>query len=236
MGSSEILLDSPAIPRVLELLMETKEGCDEMSVMKLLPDKAYAQKALQVLLGQGIIEKEDGRLRIAEGEEISRTIKGIIRFYARIDRITRRRLLFRGILNTTHYECLVHFNTFIGLMQNEGFAQPEVEVLLEKDRREGYVERVKIMYRSREGVRHRCFPFIPLYYYPHFIMMKSDQTEHLRERLKNAGVCMTEEEYLLGHYPKEIASQSRDYITREKEHIRQKIKNEAFDIWWYYRY
>ena len=47
---------------------------------------------------------------------------------------------------------------------------------------------------------------------------------------------MTEEEYLLGHYPKEMAEQAREYINREKEHIKEKIKNEAFDIWWYYRF
>ncbi len=28
---------------------------------------------------------------------------------------------------------------------------------------------------------------------------------------------MTEEEYLLGHYPKEMADQAREYINREKD-------------------
>ncbi len=100
---------------------------------------------------------------------------------------------------------------------------------------QGYVERLKIMYRAREGLKHRCFSFIPLYYYPHFIMMKPDNTGRLRERLKETGVAMVEEEYLLGRYPKEIARQSRDYVFREKEYIRERIKNEAFDIWWFYR-
>jgi len=142
----------------------------------------------------------------------------------------------RGILNATQYACLVHFATFTGIMESEGFTASDIDAMLEKDGREGYVERLKIMYRAREGLKHRSFPFIPLYYYPHFLMMKPDSTEHLRGRLKGAGIFMIEEEYLLGHYPKELASQSRDYISREKEHIKDKIKNEAFDIWWYYRF
>ncbi len=174
--------------------------------------------------------------RIADGEEARRRVRGIMRFYDDIDRLARRKLLFRGILNATQYACLVHFAAFSAIMESEGFTASDVNAMLEKDGSEGYVERLKIMYRAREGVRHRCFPFIPLYYYPHFLMMKPDSTEHLRGRLKNAGIFMIEEEYLLGHYPKEIASQSRDYIAKEKEHIRDKIKNEAFDIWWYYRF
>ena len=91
------------------------------------------------------------------------------------------------------------------------------------------------MYRTREGLPHKSFPFIPVYYYPHFIAMKTDNAEHLRERLRHAGIVMKEEEYLLGHYPKQVAAQAREYVQREKEYIREKIKDEAFDVWWYYR-
>jgi hypothetical protein len=236
MASFSILLDAPAIPRVLHLLMNEDAGRREEAVVESLPDREYTQKAIDALIGHGIIKREGGMLSIADGEETRRRVSGIMRFYDDVDRLARRKLLFRGILNATQYSCLVHFATFSAIMESEGFTASDVSAMLEKDGREGYVERLKIMYRAREGVRHRCFPFIPLYYYPHFLMMKPDSTEHLRGRLKSAGIFMVEEEYLLGHYPKEIASQSRDYIVKEKEHIRDRIKNEAFDIWWYYRF
>ena len=41
---------------------------------------------------------------------------------------------------------------------------------------------------------------------------------------------------ILGRYPKEIARQSRDYVVREKEYIRERIRSEALDVWWYYRF
>lgn len=236
MGSFNVLLDAPAVPRVLHLLLNEGKGRSEEAVVDSLPDRQYARQAIEALVGHGIIKREGGHLSIADGDETNRRVRGIMRFYDDVDRLARRKLIFRGILNATKYACLVHFATFTSIMESEGFTDSDIKAMLETDGREGYVERLKIMYRAREGTKHRCFPFIPLYYYPHFLMMKPDSTEHLRGRLKNAGIFMIEEEYLLGHYPKEIASQSRDFITKEKEHIRDKVKNEAFDIWWYYRF
>ena len=230
------LLDLPAIPRVLKVLLHGHTGTREDSVIEHLQKRAYTQKAIEMLVGLGIIRRENGLLTIVEGEENSRRVSGIMRFYDDVDRMVRRRLLFRGILNAADYAYLVHFKTFTTLMETDGFSREDVDAVLDADGREGYVERLKVMYRAGEGLEYRCFPFIPLHHYPQFIMMKPDDTGHLRERLGSMGVVMVEEEYLLGRYPKEIARQSREYVVREKEHIREKIKNDAFDVWWYYRF
>ncbi len=236
MTSFHFLLDLPAIPRVLKVLLRGQTGTREDSVIEHLQERAYTNKAIEMLVGQGLIRKENGLLFIVEGEENSRRVSGILRFYDDVDRLARRRLLFRGILNATQYAYLVHFETFTALMGTDGFSREDVDAVLGEESKEGYVERLKVMYRAREGLEHRCFPFIPLHHYPHFIMMKPDDTGHLREKLRNTGVVMAEEEYLLGRYPKEIAHQSRDYVVREKEYIREKIRGEGFDVWWYYRF
>ncbi len=236
MATVNILLDIPAIPRILELLREKGGGRDEAELAACFSDGAYSRKALDILVARGIVMKENGVLRLAQTEECSRAVAGILRFYGQIDRVARRRLLFRGILNGMQYQCLVHLDAFCDMMEAEGYVRADVDAMIAKEVKEGYVEQVKIMYRAREGLKHKSFPFIPLYYYPHFIMMKADNTEHLRERLKSAGVFMIEENYLLGHYPKELAKQSREYILKEKSHIQDRMKNEAFDIWWYYRF
>jgi hypothetical protein len=234
--SFNALLDPPAIPRVLKVLLHGQTGTREDSVVEHLQERAYTTKAIEMLVGQGIIRRENGLLTIVEGEENSRRVSGILRFYDDLDRTVRRRLLFRGILNAANYAYLVHFKTFTTLMETDGFSPEDLNAVLDADGREGYVERLKVMYRAGEGLEHRRFPFIPLHHYPRFIIMKPDDTGHLRERLRSMGVMMIEEEYLLGRYPKEIARQSRDYMVREKEHIREKIKNEGFDVWWYCRF
>jgi len=236
LGTLDLFLDAPAIPRVLRLLRENSGSDRRSSVVQSLPDKAYTEKAIDTLRTEGLIEEKDGLLRIVEGEENERRIEGIIRFYASVDTAARRRLLFRGILNSAQYACLVHLATLKGLMETEGVHGEETEDLIEKEASLGFVERLPIIYRTREGLPHRSFPFIPVYYYPHFIAMKTDNAGQLRERLRRAGVVMVEEEYLLGHYPKQVAAQAREYVQREKEYIREKIKDEAFDVWWYYRF
>jgi hypothetical protein len=236
MGSLDLLLDIPTIPRVLKLLIERGGECAEATVTENLPAGAYAGKAIETLHRQGIIEQEEGRLRIVKSAENDRTINGIIGFYSDTDRVTRRRLLFRGILNAAQYACMVHLDTLVELMEAEGFTRPETEGLIQMDGKRGYVERQKIIYRTREGLKQKTFSFIPLHYYPHFIAMKSDYVDRLKERFKGAGISLTEEEYVLGHYPTEIATQSREYLRTEKESLQEKIKNEAFDIWWYYRF
>ncbi len=236
MSGFSSLVDLPAVPRVLRILLQGSPATGEDSLVQGFHDRTSAQKAIDSLLGQGIIKRENGRLAIAEGEINSRTVSRIMQFYAAVDRTAKRRLLFRGILNAARHASLVHFKTFIALMEAEGFSADETDAALDEDSREGYVERLTIMYRAREGLEHRRLSFIPLYYYPHFLMMKPESAGRLRERLKKTGVAMIEEEYLLGRYPKEIASQSREYVAMEKRHIKEKIGNEACDAWWYYRF
>ncbi len=235
MSSFSFLLDLPAVPRVLRLLLQTPEGIGEECVIERLPDGTCAQTAIDKLVRQGVIRKENGNLFIAEGEENSRKVDSIIRFYAAVERTAHRGLLFRGILNATRNASLIHLETFMTLMEIEGFAREEVNGVLDEDAGKGYIERFTVMYRTRQGMEHHCFSSIPLYCYPNFLMMRPGGSGRLRERLKGTGIIMIEEEYLLGRYPKEIADQSREYVIKEKQHIRERIRNDAYDVGWYYR-
>lgn len=230
------MLDAPALPRVLRLLMDSQKEDGDASVIEAGPDLDRVRCAVEALEKAGLVVREEGFLKVATTEEATRRIDAIINFYEHVGRAERKKLLFRGILNSAQYTCLVHVGAFVGLMEAEGFAPSDVEGMADTDGSEGLVERIMIAYRTRNGQPKKTFPFIPLHYYPHFISMKTENQDQLKERLAHAGITITEEEYLLGHYPKEMADQAREYIDREKEHIKEKIKNEAFDIWWYYRF
>ncbi len=236
MNSLDILLDMPAIPRVLQCVLAEAGGRREEDLAENPSDRPYVQKAVEMLVAQGIITRHDGVISIARGEANDRRVESILRFYSGVDRAVKGSLLFRGILNAARYSCLVHLGALVGLMGEEGFNRQDVEALLAKDGREGYVERLTVAYRTREGLSYKSFPFIPLHHYPQYIMMKPDAQGRLQQRLKGAGVTIIEEEYLLGRYPKEIALQSREYLAREKEHLSDKIRDEGFDPWWYYRF
>ena len=230
------LLDTPSIPRMLEILLESEEGRDEQALLQALGDASYASKAVDILLEHAIITREKSRLRICHGSEVTQKVQQIVSFYRDVQRATRKDLTFRGILNATYYKCLIHLGTFIEMMDQEGFDRGETTRTLDEEVKQGYVQRLTIVYRSRSGLEHKFFPFIPLYYYPHFIAMDANNAEPFRAKLENTGIALIEEDYLLGNYPKELAAQARDYVLKEKNHIKEKIKGEAFDVWWYYRF
>jgi hypothetical protein len=230
------LLDVPAVPRLLEMLLESEQGREEPAVLDVLGHDTYAAKAVAMLLEHGIVERKQGKLRITKSAAAARKVEQLVSFYGDVQRAAKKSLIFRGILNATYYKCLVHTGTFTEMMEQEGFDTTETVATLDEEVKQGYVQHMKIVYRSRSGIKHKFFPFIPLYYYPHFIVMNADNMQPLRSRLENAGIQLTEEDYLLGNYPKELAAQSRDYVMKEKQHIKEKIKGEAFDVWWYYRF
>ncbi len=236
MANYRHLLDTPSIPRILEILLESEEGRDKSALLQALGNASYATKAVDTLLESGVIARERGRLRICHNSGATHKVHQIVRFYGNIQRATRKQLMFRGILNATHYKCLIHFGTFIEMMEHEGFGKEETVATLDEEMKQGYVQHLKIVYKSRSGLMHKFFPFIPLYYYPHFIVTDAGNVQPLRSRLESAGVALTEEDYLLGNYPKELSAQARDYILKEKNHVKEKIKAEAYDVWWYYRF
>lgn len=236
MGSFDALLYTPTIPAILRSLAETPEGKDESDFDVGPSERQYVSKAIQALLEHGLITRDEGTLRLTKKTEYLEKVERLLEFYDDVQKQARIRLTFRGILNATQYRCLVHLHTFMEMMGQEGFDNNEVDGILAKEKSGGRVEHLKIMYRVRRGLKHRCFPFIPFYYYPHFIVMNSDNAGSFKSKLETAGIFSVEEEYLLGNYPREMANQAREYITAQKAHIKERIKNEAFDIWWYYRF
>ena len=236
MGNPGLFLDAPSIPVILERLMESEGGRTEDALMEDVADRVYLDKAIDILLKNGLIERDKGLLRLARGKRHAQSVLKIVDFYRQIGKMRRRNLVFRGILNSTQYRCLIHRGTFFEMMAEEGFQYPDVEGLLHAETKQGYVEQMKIVYRASRGAPHKLFPFIPLYYYPHFLVMTTENTGSFKAKLENAGILLIEEEYLLGNYPKDIALQAREYMLKEKDYIRERIKSEAFDIWWYYRF
>ena len=81
--------------------------------------------------------------------------------------------------------------TFVEMMEHEGFDKEETVAILDEEKKQGYVQHLKIVYRSRSGLKHRFFPFIPLYYYPHFIVMDANNVEPFRAKLENTGIALT---------------------------------------------
>jgi hypothetical protein len=66
------LLDTPSIPRILEILLESEEGRDESALLNVFGDSSYAARAVDILLEHAIISREKGRLRLCHGSEVTK--------------------------------------------------------------------------------------------------------------------------------------------------------------------
>jgi hypothetical protein len=233
-SSIDILMYTPAIPMILRSLMEAPEGRDESD----LPggsteERPYVTKALEALLERGLIVKDAGKFRLTDQPENIKKIENLLRFYEDLQKTIRIELTFRGILNAIEDQCLVHLKTLMEMMAQEGFGDNEVDEILVREKSAGYVEQLKIVYPSKQGMKWKLFPIIPVYYYQDFVV-KGENVFEFRAKFADRGDAAVEEDYLLGSYPKEMAHQAREYIESQKTHIKRKIKSGVYEMWSYY--
>jgi hypothetical protein len=236
MSSFDILLRTPSIPMVLRSLIEAPEGRDESAFSSGSFEGPYVTTALEALLEHGLIEKDEGTLRLTDEPENSKKVAQLLEFYENVQKRARIQLTCRGILNATQYRYFVHLNTFTEMMVQEGFDRSEVDEILAKEKSNGRLDQFKIIYPSRQGFKHKIFPIIPLYHYQDCVAMNSGNIIQFRARIEDAGEAGVEEDYLLGAYTKEMANQAREYISAQKAHIKERVKNGASEMWSYYQF
>lgn len=234
-SSADILIYTPAIPMILRSLMETPEGRDESDLLGGSSEEgSHVTKALEALLERGLIVKDGGKLRLTDRAENIKKIENLLLFYDDVRKRIEIELTFRGILNSTEDQCLVHIEALMDMMTQEGFSDSEVDGMLAREKSAGYVEQLKIVYhRPQYGVKYKLFPIIPVHYQQDFVV-KGDNVFEFRANLLDRGDAEVEEDYLLGSYPKEMARQAREYIESQKVHIKKKIKSGVYEMWSYY--
>ena len=121
MGSVDLLLDAPAIPRVLRLLMDSQGRTGTPPSWRPSPTwiacaaPSMHSKQRASSAGRKASSKWRGPRRRPGASTRSSN------FYEQVEQGRAKKLLFRGILNIAQYSCLVHFDTFVGLMEAEGF-------------------------------------------------------------------------------------------------------------------
>lgn len=220
----------PAIPAILTILLEHPEGVEESSLIVAAGEMQSLESALEVLLGHDIIIRHSGRVFLTRGAKTHDTVRRILEAFHDIRSFTETAFLVRGILNATeYYQCLVHKKTMFAMLTKEDVPIGMLEKVIAVEESQGYVENIDISYRLKGHIREKFFPFIPHHHYDDFVLMHS--------RIASADTAIIEERYILAHHPASIAEQARQYTAEHKPHILGTVRNQAFDIiWWYDRY
>jgi len=237
MDSDNDLTSTPAFAVILEMILSRPDGITEDELLASGPDAEESARALEILSAHGLIERAKGSFVIRGNEENLENIRKIILVFRELNDINSAALIIRGILTATeYYRCLVHKETLVAMVVEEGVDRSICRRALALEERHGYIERLKINYRSRGRVREKFFPFIPYHHYHDFAEMTGRAVEAVGDGLVLPGDALelVEEQYLLGNYSEALAGQARQYMSTRNARLLEKVRNEAFDIVWCY--
>lgn len=238
MNTFEMLLSMPAVPAIMAALLDKPAGVDEASLVLAVGGPERLEDTLSALARRGLIVRRSGLVSLTPGNDAIEKAQKIVAAFYDLKSLMETSFMVRGVLGATeYYRCLVHRDTMFAMLAEEGVEKEKFEKVLAAEEKQGYVENVDIAYRLRGGVREKFFPFIPHHHYHDFVFMHSREVQKKGAAALQAGVEIVEERYLLGSHPESIAQQARIYMKHHKHHILSRVRNEAFDIiWWYDRY
>lgn len=238
MSTFEMLLSMPAVPAVMAALLDKPEGIDEASLTIPAGGPGRLEDTLSALARRGLIVRRSGLVFLTPGSGAIEKARKIVGAFYDLKSLMETSFMVRGVLGATeYYRCLVHRDTMFDMLAEEGVEKERLEKVLAAEERQGYVENLDIAYRVRGGVKEKFFPFIPHHHYHDFVFMHSRTVQKVGASSREPVVDIVEERYLLGSHPESIAQQARMYMKQHKHHILSRVRNEAFDIiWWYDRY
>jgi hypothetical protein len=233
-----MLLSMPAVPAIMAALIESPEGMEEKSIALAEGGPERLEEALGVLAQRGLIVRRAGFVSLPPGGKALDVARKIVAAFQDLRSLTEASFLIRGVLTATeYYRCLVHRDTMFAILTEDGADRERLEKVLAAEEKQGYIENIDIAYRMRGGLKEKFFPFIPHHHYDDFVFMHSRAVQQAQGSPQAPGVSVVEERYLLASHPASIAEQARRYMKTHKPHILNRVRNEAFDIiWWYDRY
>jgi len=237
MDSVNDLTSTPAIAAILEMMLSRPDGITEDELLSSGPAGQESARALKILCAHGLIERVKGSFVIRRDEENLGNIRKVILVFRELNDINSAAFIIRGILTATeYYRCLVHEETLVAMVVEEGVDPAICRRALALEGKHGYIERLKIDYRSRGRVKEKFFPFIPYHHYHDFAEMTGRAVEAVGDGLVLPGDALEvlEEEYLLGNYSEALAGQARQYVSARNARLLERVRNEAFDIVWCY--
>ena len=221
--------DVPTLVKVLTYLRSNtapKAYNDIISAVK--EGQALVDRALNKLMAEGIGETRDNCYCYVVMPRSEELCQKLFALYGEVTVEPRLELLARGLLcqATGHY--LLRVNTFLGVLEEEGFTREEVIQFLEAEIERGYVKGT----RGISGARVSILPplFVPSYYASR--QTKAREYQRLDEWFCGWDLSSGEEDYLIGLYPAELAETAIRNLEMKRPGLSQALKRDAFRQWY----
>ena len=223
---------TPTILNLLEYLKnsQARKTREELSLI-INESPKYVNKALEKLQAMDMVEKEGGAFFYKPTRRNEEILARLKRVYEEVAKKPEKELVIRGIISEIPSQYLFHWDTLVKILEEEGISGEEAREFLEKEVEKGYLRKIRIIYI---GLDPYPVPFSipPFYYYYlcHLGVIDRERYQQIKGRYKDYE--LREEDYLICQYPSELANQAKEYISRERVEVRNRLRQKGWLSWW----
>lgn len=221
--------DEPTLVKVLRYLQGNAAPSAYNDIISAVGEgQALVDRALSKLVAEGIVGSGDEGYCYVATRRAEDFCQKLFALYEQLAAQPRLELLARGLLCQASGYYLLRMDSFLQVLEEEGFAREEISRFLDGEIERGYVKRTRGTLAARVSISPPMF--VPSYYaLRHKEVRKRQQ---LKEGSSQSEPLSQEEDYLVGVYPPEVTQPAIQYMETQKPGLSQVLKAEAYRQWY----
>ena len=221
--------DAPTLVKVLRYLRGNTAPCTYNDIISTVPEgQVLVDRALNELLAEGIVERRDQHYCYVATPKAEELCEKLFALYEKIAKRSQLELLARGLLSEAGRYYVLRVSTFLEALEKEGFACEDATRFLEGEVKRGYVRRQRGFFIAEVSASTRLL--MPSNYPVRQI--SAGEYRRLVKRSRDSGILCSEEDYLIGAYPAELAEPAKGFMERGKPELRRVLIKEPLRDWY----
>lgn len=226
--------DRPTILRVLEFLRDSGTAANIPDIINRVQEsQEYITPALATLVEDDIISFSDGTYHYTPTPRTEQFFGDLLEVYRRVSRRPEQENIVRGLLSQLPAHYLLRAESIFEVLGRESMDHAETSSLLQLEIDAGYLKRVKVLFAGPKYFS--CPVYIPPYYATNLESISPEQFDAARLDCQTHGIPYSEEDYLMGCYPPDVAEPARDYLKKEKREIVDYLRSQYHSDWFWFR-
>lgn len=219
---------TPSMVKIVRYLRENQVCKTREEIASIIQEKPeYVNAALDRLIALTVLFQNQGGYTYNTSPHSEQFCNSIMEIYRKVNRRPARELLVRGLICQIPSHYLIHAHTLIELLQGQGFEKKELQEFLEQEIENGYLRRIRVICL---GIRPFSIPvYVPSYYLSHLRILGWEEYSSLHHDQKVTEFF--EEDYLIGYYPPELSQPAREYIEKEGQELKAKLRERGMAPW-----
>jgi hypothetical protein len=181
-----------------------------------------------------VVTEENGKYQYDRNPESETFFGKLLEVCSLVDRGTQMELLVRGLVCSPPQPCLMRLSALMDILRLEGFSEEEVALFLKEETKRGYIKRIQLVFFM--GRAHPMPTYVPQEYIGPLSWVDMETYHHVGNYATDGDTesPSAHEDYLLGRYSQELASQAKEYLDTEKAYIKEKLREEAMRHWFFW--